>query len=217
MLALLWKDFLLEFRTKERLSSLFVLSLLIVLIFVFALSPQQIQGSEIEAALLWVTIVFAGMLSLQRAFLLEQERGCFSGLLLCPIDPGAIFLAKMLGNVLFLLIVELVVTPLSLAFFGVPFTRSLLALPVVLLLGTIGFAALGTLFSAIAVRTRAREVLLPIMLLPLLVPLLIAAVKVTSMILTGGEWAGVWFRVLIAFDIIFVVTGWLIFSHVVQE
>lgn len=217
MLALLWKDFLLEFRTKERLSSLFVLSLLIVLVFVFALSPQQIQGPEIEAALLWVTIVFAGMLSLQRAFLLEQERGCFSGLLLCPIDPGAIFLAKMLGNVFFLLVVELVVTPLSLAFFSVPFTRSLLALPVVLLLGTIGFAALGTLFSAIAVRTRAREVLLPIMLLPLLVPLLIAAVKVTSVVLSGGEWTGVWFRVLIAFDIIFVVTGWLIFSHVVQE
>jgi heme exporter protein B len=217
MLALLWKDFLLEFRTKERLSSLFVLSLLIVLIFVFALSPEQIQGPAIEAALLWVTIVFAGMLSLQRAFLLEQERGCFSGLLLCPIDPGSIFLAKMLGNVLFLLLVELVVTPLSLAFFGVPFTRSLLMLPVVLLLGTIGFAALGTLFSAIAVRTRAREVLLPIMLLPLLVPLLIAAVKVTSAVLTGGEWMGVWFRVLIAFDIIFVVTGWLIFSQVVQE
>jgi heme exporter protein B len=123
----------------------------------------------------------------------------------------------MLGNVLFLLLVEVVVAPLSLAFFGVPFSRSLLMLPVALLLGTVGFSALGTLFSAIAVRTRAREVLLPIMLLPLLVPLLIAAVKVTSAILTGGEWNGVWFRVLVAFDIIFVVTGWLIFSQVVQE
>ena len=217
MLALLWKDLLLEFRTKERISSLFVLSLLIVLVFVFALSPEQIQGPAIEAALLWITLVFAGMLSLQHAFLLEQERGCFSGLLLCPIDPGTLFLAKMLGNVLFLLLVEVVVAPLSLAFFGVSFSRSLLMLPVVLLLGTVGFSALGTLFAAIAVRTRAREVLLPIMLLPLLVPLLIAAVKVTSAILTGEEWNGVWFRVLIAFDIIFVVTGWLIFSQVVQE
>lgn len=217
MFALLWKDLLLEFRTKERISSLFVLSLLIVLVFVFALSPQQIQGPEVEAALLWVTLVFAGMLSLQRAFLLEQERGCFSGLLLTPIEPGTIFLAKMVSNILFLLLVEVIVTPLSLAFFGVPFTRSLLALPLVLLLGTIGFSALGTLFAAIAVRTRAREVLLPIMLLPLLIPLLIAAVKVTSAILTGGDWSGVWFRVLAAFDIIFVVTGWLIFSQVVQE
>ena len=105
MLALLWKDLLLEFRTKERISSLFVLSFLIVLVFVFALSPEQIQGPAIEAALLWVTLVFAGMLSLQRAFLLEQERGCFSGLLLTPIEPGTLFLAKMLGNVLFLLLV----------------------------------------------------------------------------------------------------------------
>jgi heme exporter protein B len=217
MLALLWKDLLLEFRTKERLSSLFVLSFLIVLIFVFALSPEQTQGPEIAAALLWVTLVFAGMLSLQRSFLLEQERACFSGLLLSPIDPGTLFLAKMLGNVLFLLLVEAVVAPLSLAFFGVPSSRSLLLLPLVLLLGTVGFSALGTLFSAIAVRTRAREVLLPIMLLPLLVPLLIAAVKVTGAALTGGEWHGVWFRVLIAFDIIFVVTGWLIFPQVVQE
>ena len=217
MLALLWKDLLLEFRTKERISSLFVLSLLIVLVFIFALSPEQIQGPGIEAALLWVTLVFAGMLSLQRSFLLEQERGCFSGLLLCPIDSGTLFLAKMLSNVLFLLLVEVIVAPLSLAFFGVPFSRSLLMLPVVLLLGTVGFSALGTLFAAIAVRTRAREVLLPIMLLPLLVPLLIAAVKVTSAVLTGEEWNGVWFRVLIAFDIIFVVTGWLIFSQVVQE
>ena len=217
MLALLWKDLLLEFRTKERISSLFVLSLLIVLVFVFALSPQQIQGPEIEAALLWVTLVFAGMLSLQRAFLLEQERGCFSGLLLTPIEPGTLFLAKMLSNVLFLLLVEVIVAPLSLAFFGVPFTRSLLGLPVGLLLGTVGFSALGTLFAAIAVRTRAREVLLPIMLLPLLTPLLIAAVKVTSAVLTGEEWTGVWFRVLLSFDIIFVVTGWLIFSQVVQE
>jgi|SRR5581483_2122728 len=217
MLALLWKDLLLEFRTKERISSLFVLSLLIVLVFVFALSPQQIRGPEIEAALLWVTLVFAGMLSLQRAFLLEQERGCFSGLLLTPIEPGTLFLAKMLSNVLFLLLVEVIVAPLSLAFFGVPFTRSLIVLPVGLLLGTVGFSALGTLFAAIAVRTRAREVLLPVMLLPLLVPLLIAAVKVTSAVLTGEDWTGVWFRVLLSFDIIFVVTGWLIFSQVVRE
>ena len=217
MLALLWKDLLLEFRTKERISSLFVLSFLIVLIFVFALSPEQIQGPEIEAALLWVSLVFAGMLSLQRSFLLEQERGCFSGLLLSPIDPGTLFLAKMLSNVLFLLLVEIVVAPLSLAFFAVPFSRSLFMLPIVLLLGTVGFSALGTLFAAIAVRTRAREVLLPVMLLPLLVPLLIAAVKVTSSVLTGEEWNEVWFRVLIAFDIIFVVSGWLIFSQVVQE
>src|SRR5215510_1969295 len=170
MWALLWKDVQLELRTKERLSSLFVLALLIVLVFVFALSPEQAQGPEIEAALLWVTLLFAGMLSLQRAFLIEQERGCLSGLLLCPFDPGTLFLAKLLGNALFLVLVEAIVTPLTLVLLGVRFSWQLLALPLVLLLGIVGFSALGTLFAAIAVRTGAREVFLPLMLLPLLVP-----------------------------------------------
>lgn len=217
MWALLWKDVLLELRTKERVSSLFVFALLIVLIFVFALSPEQIQRPEVGAALLWVTLLFAGMLGLQRAFLIEQERGCLSGLLLCPFEPGTLFLAKLLGNVLFLGLVEAAVTPLTLVLLRMPWSWSLLALPLVLLLGIVGFSALGTLFAAIAVRTRAREVLLPLMLLPLLVPVLIAAVKVTGALLAGEVWMGVWVRVLLAFDVIFVVTGWLIFSQVVQE
>ena len=217
MWALLWKDIRLEFRTKERISSLFVLALLIVLVFIFALSPQQARGPEVAAALLWVTLLFAGMLSIQRAFLIEQERGCFSGLLLCPIEPGTLFFAKLLGNVLFLVLVQMVMTPITLLFLGLPFSWSLLGLPLVLLLGIIGFSALGTLITAMAVRTRAHEVLLPLMLLPLLVPLLIAAVKVTTALLADAPWTGVWLRVLLAFDVIFVVTGWLIFSQVVQE
>jgi heme exporter protein B len=217
MWAILWKDVLLELRTKERVSSLFVLALLIVLIFIVALGPERGRGPEIGAAVLWVTLIFAGMLGLQRAFLIEQERGCLSGLLLCPIEPGTLFLAKLTGNILFLALVEAIATPLTLILLKVPLSWPLLALPVVLLLGIIGFAALGTLFAAISVRTRAREVLLPVMLLPLLIPLLIAAVKVTAALLAGTAWTGVWLRVLVAFDVIFVVTGWLIFSQVVQE
>ena len=217
MWALLWKDVLLEFRTKDRLSSLLVLAVLVILVFVFALSPEQTRTPEVGAALLWVALLFAGMLGLQRAFLIEQERGCFTGLLLCPIDPGEVFLAKFFGNVLFLLLVEVIVTPLTLILLGVRFSWSLLALPFVLLAGIVGFAALGTLLSAIAVRTRAREVLLPVMLLPLLVPLLIASVKTTAAVLADLAWTGVWLRVLLAFDIIFVVTGWLIFAQVVKE
>jgi len=217
MWALLWKDVRLELRTKERVSSLFVLALLIVFVFVFALSPEQAQRPEVGAALLWVALLFAGMLSLQRAFLIEQERGCLFGLLLSPFDPGTLFLAKLVGNVLFLVLVQAVVTPLTLLLLGARFSWSLLALPLVLLLGIVGFSALGTLFAAIAVRTRAREVLLPLMLLPLLVPLLIAAVKVTGALLAGADWSGVWLRVLLAFDVIFVVTGWLIFAQVVRE
>jgi heme exporter protein B len=215
MWPLLWKDLRLELRTKERISSLFVLALLIVLVFIFALNPEQVRHPEIGAALLWVAPLFAGMLSLQRAFLIEQERGCFSGLLLCPLST--LFLAKLVGNALFLVLVEAIVIPLTLVLLGVQWSWSLLMLPVVVLLGVIGFSALGTLFAAIAVRTRAREVLLPLMLLPLLVPLLIGAVKVTGALLAGAEWPGVWLRVLLAFDVIFVVTGWLMFAQVVRE
>ncbi|MEW6298436.1 MAG: heme exporter protein CcmB [Thermodesulfobacteriota bacterium] len=217
MWALLWKDVRLELRTKERLASLFVLALLIVFVFVFALSPERLRSPEVSAALLWVALVFAGMLGLQRAFLVEQERGCLSGVLLCPFDPGAVFLAKFLGNVLSLTLVSVLVTPVTLLSLEVRFSWSLLALPAVVLLGIIGFSAVGTLFAAMAVRTRAREVLLPVMLLPLLTPLLIAAVEVTGAVLAGAAWPGVWVRVLLAFDVIFVITGWLIFSQIVRE
>ena len=180
MWAILWKDLLLELRTKERVSSLLVLAILIILVFVFALTPEQLKRPAFGSAFLWVALVFAGMLSVQRAFILEQERNCFAGLLLCPIDPGHVFLAKFLSNVFFLILVEVIVMPLTIALLGIPFSFALLGLPLVLLLGIIGFSALGTLFSAIAVRTRAREIILPLMLLPLLVPLLIAAVNVTG-------------------------------------
>lgn len=217
MWALLWKDIRLELRTRERIASLFVLALLIVLVFVFALSPERLRSPDVSAALLWVALVFAGMSSLQRAFLIEQERGCFSGVLLCPFDAGTVFLAKFAGNVLFLMLVQVLVTPLTLVFLEVQLSWSLVALPLVVLLGIIGFSAIGTLFAAMAVRTRAREVLLPVLLLPLLTPLLIAAVKVTSAVLAGVAWPGVWLRVLLAFDVLFVIIGWLIFSQVVQE
>ena len=217
MWALLWKDVLLELRTKERISSLFVLAFLIIVIFIFALNPEQARRPEIGAAALWVTLLFAGMLSLQRGFLIEQERGCLSGLLLTPIDSGTLFLAKFLGNVLFLSVVEIIITPITLLLLGAVWSSALLMLPLVELLGIIGFSSLGTLFSAIAVRTRAREVLLPVMLLPLLIPLLIASVEMTGALLAGARPPEVWLRVLLAFDVVFVVTGWLIFGQVVRE
>lgn len=217
MWAILWKDVRLELRTKERMASFFVLAVLIVLVFVFALGPEQAENPAIGAALVWVGLLFAGMLSLQRTFLIEQERSCLSGLLLCPFDPSELYLAKLLGNICFLAIVEALVVPITIAFLGLPVSWSLFALPLVLLLGIIGFSALGTLFAAMASRTRAREVLFPLLLLPLLVPLLLASVSVTEALLTGGDWTGIWLRVLIAFDVVFVVTGWLIFAQVVYE
>ncbi len=217
MWVLLWKDLRIELRTKEGLSSLLVLGLLIILVFAFALGPERVQAEELGAALLWVALLFAGMLGIQRAFLIEQERGCFSGLLLCPLERSTIFLAKMLGNLLFLALVQVALIPVAVLFLGLPAVRAFLFLPPVLFLGLLGFSALGTLFSAIAIKIRAREVMLPLLLLPLLVPLILAAVKVSSAVLAGTGWGGVWLRILIAFDVVFVVAGWLLFEEVVQE
>ncbi len=217
MWALLWKDLRIELRTKEGISSLLVLGLLIILVFAFALGPEQVQGEEMGAALLWVALLFAGMLGIQRAFLIEQERGCFSALLLCPVDRSTIFLAKMMGNLLFLALVQVALIPLAVLFLGLPATRVCLFLPPVLFLGLLGFSALGTLFSAIAIKTRAREIMLPLLLFPLLVPLILAAVKVSSAVLAGTGWGGVWLRILVAFDVVFVVAGWLLFEEVLQE
>ena len=134
MWAIVWKDIQLELRTKERLASFFVLAVLIVLVWIFALGPQQARDPHVGAAVLWVGLLFAGMLSLQRSFLIEQERGCLSGLLLCPIAPSDIFVAKLLGNIVFLSLVQAIVVPITIVLCGLPVSWSLLGLPLIVLL-----------------------------------------------------------------------------------
>lgn len=217
MWAIVWKDLRLEMRTRERVSSLLVMAVLIVVVFVAAVGPEHLQRPDLGAALIWVALVFAGLVSVQRAFTLEQERNCLDGVLLTPLSTGRLFFAKLLGNVVVLSVVQAVVVPLTLALLGLRSAPTLAGLPVVLLLGIAGFSALGTLFGAVAARTRMREIVLPLLLLPLLVPLLLAAVNVTGALLAGQVWTGVWLRVLIAFDVVFIVSGWLLFGFVVRE
>lgn len=217
MWAIVWKDLRLEMRTRERVSSLLVMAVLIVVVFVAAVGPERLQRPAFGAALIWVALVFAGLVSVQRAFTLEQERNCLDGVLLTPLSTGRLFFAKLLGNVVVLSVVQAAVVPLTLALLGIRAAPTLAGLPVVLLLGITGFSALGTLFGAVATRTRMREIVLPLLLLPLLVPLLLAAVNVTGALLAGQVWTGVWLRVLIAFDVVFIVSGWLLFGFVVRE
>lgn len=217
MWAVVWKDLRLEMRTGERVSSLLVMAVLIVVVFVAAVGPERLQRPDLGAALIWVALVFAGLVSVQRAFTLEQERNCLDGVLLAPLSPGRLFFAKLLGNVVVLSVVQAAVVPLTLALLDIRAAPTLAGLPFVLLLGIAGFSALGTLFGAVAARTRMREIVLPLLLLPLLVPLLLAAVNVTGALLAGQVWTGVWLRVLIAFDVVFIVSGWLMFGFVVRE
>jgi len=214
---ILHKDLMLELRTREALSGLIVLVLLILLTFTFAFDPEGAGGAA--PAVQWVTFIFAGLMAIQRVFLLERENGAWYGLLLSPIDRGAIFVAKMVSNVIVLGVAQLVLLALLALFIGIPVSTAPLALLLVNVLGLVGFSALATLFAAISVRVRAREMLLPLLVLPLLVPLVICAVEASRIVMAGGTVAsaGPWLRVLATFDVIFSVAGWMIFEQLVQE
>lgn len=214
---ILHKDLVLELRTREALSGLVVLMLLILLTFAFAMDPES--AGDAGPAVQWVTFVFAGLMAIQRAFLVERENGAWYGLLLCPIDRGAIFVAKMASNVIVLGAAQVVLVLLMALLLGTSVFASPLALLFVNILGLVGFAALATLFAAISVRLRAREMMLPLLVLPLLVPLVICAVEASRVVMHGGSLAsaGAWIRVLATFDVIFSVAGWMIFEQLVQE
>ncbi len=167
--------------------------------------------------MLWVTFTFAGMLGLNRSFILEKDKGCLEGLLLAPVDRSAIYFGKMLGNLIFMSVVEAIVLPIFWVLFNPPLFSP--ALVLVIVLGTLGFAGVGTLFSAIAVHTRAREVMLPILLFPIVVPLMIAAVKITGGLLDGQPLSEMrnWLNLLVGFDIIFLTVSYMTFDYVVEE
>jgi heme exporter protein B len=218
VLAIVAKDVAAELRTREMLSSMFVFSLIVILIFNFAFDLRAENQKTLAPGVLWVAIAFAGMLGLSRSFIMEKDRGSLEGLLLTPVDRSAIYLGKMLGNVLFITVVEIMILPIFMVLFNLP-ADVLPPLFGVMILGTIGFAGVGTLFSAIAVHTRAREVLLPILLFPVVIPVLLAAVKLTAAILDGVPFAEVrnWFSLLVAFDLIFLALSFILFDYVMEE
>ncbi|MHB0868930.1 MAG: heme exporter protein CcmB [Chloroflexota bacterium] len=217
VLAIVGKDVASELRTREVLSSMFVFALLVIVIFNFAFELRVENNEAVAPGVLWVAIIFAGMLGLNRSFITEKDRGCMEGLLLCPVDRSTIYLGKMVGNLLFMGAMEAIILPIYAAFFNLPILNPRLLL--IVLLGTLGFAAVGTLFSAVAVHTRTREVMLPVLLLPVAVPVLVAAVKATGEILASTPPAnpGPWLAVLIGFDVIFLTTAFLTFEYVFQE
>lgn len=217
-LAILMKDVRIEWRTRESLASVFVLGVLLLVVFSVAHDPEPEAAPALAPAVLWVTFVFTGLLGIQRGFLLERENDCLAGLLSAPLDPAAIYAGKLAANVVLLGVTQAVVVPLVGLFLHLDLWPVLAGLALVLALGNLGFAALATLFAAIAARTRAREVMLPLLLLPLLVPLLIGSVEATRAVLAGGLAAARdGLTVLAAFDVIFTVAGWLLFAYVVRD
>jgi heme exporter protein B len=212
------KDLRLEARSRERIISMLTFAVLVAVVFSFALDPT-VRARSVAGAMLWVTVLFAGLLGLGRSFGLELEQDALTGVLLAPVDRGALFLGKVIANLALLLATEAVIFPVYALFFQLSYVGQLGGLLVVVFLASVGFIVLGTLFSAMTSSTRLGETMLPVLLLPLLIPVVIYAAGATQRLILGRPFAEVSgsVRVLLAFDIVFVIVATLLFSSVVEE
>ena len=216
--AIIWKDLTTERRSKAGFNAVAFLGVLILLLFGFALGPDTEALRSAAAGALWLAILFAGVLAFNRSYQLELDGAALEPLLLYPAPRWTIFAGKFVANLLFVLLLELIVVPVAIILFQVKSGAGWLPAIGVNVLGTIGFVALGTFYASMASRSRAREVLLPLLLFPMLVPVLLASTGASSSLLAGNPMrdAGAWVQLLTAFDVIFVVASFLAFDHVIE-
>jgi len=217
--SVVWKDLLVERRSKETLNALTFFSLLLLFVFQFALGPDRERLAAALPGLLWLGFVLAGLLGLGRTFVLERENDCWEGLILAPGDKSAIYVGKLAANVTLMLVVEGLILLLFAVFFNVDLGPALAGLSLVMILGTVGLAAVGTLFAAMTAQVRARELLFPVLLLPVQLPVLLGTVKATEAVLLGEPLgaAGHWLGLLAAADVIYIVTGLLTFDFLLES
>jgi heme exporter protein B len=215
--AIIWKDLVAELRSRELFGAMLVFALLVILIFNFALELDIRTRETVTSGVLWVTFAFAGTLGLNRSMAVEKDQGCLDGLLLVPVDRSAIYFGKVIGNLVIMLLVEAIVLPLYSVLYNINlFQPGLLA---VILLGSIGYVAVGTLLSSMAVHARTRDMLLPILLFPVVLPVLVSAVKASNGFLQGFEMSEIWpwLNLLIVYDVIFIAIAFMVFDYVVEE
>lgn len=215
--AIARKDLLLELRNRDIVVSLVVFSMLVLIIFNFAIELTPVNVAVVGPGILWVAIAFAGVIGLSRSFVLEKDRDALDGLMLAPISRDGLFLGKALGNFIFMLAAQAVLVPLFAALFAVDILRP--ETGVIAAMTTLGFAGAGTLFAAMAVNTRSRDIMLPVLFLPVISPLLIAAVEATAEVASGGGWGGSsrWIQIIAVFDAVFVAGGALLFHYVLED
>lgn len=217
LLTIARKDFLLELRNRDILVSLVVFAMLVLIIFNFAIELTAVNLDALGPGILWVAIAFAGVIGLNRTFVLEKDHDALDGLMLAPVSRDTIFLGKALGSMGFILLSELVIFPVFAALFGVDILR--LETLAVALLTSLGLAAAGTVFGAMAVSTRSREIMLPVLFLPVISPVLIGAVEATARVASGASWSAVsqWLQIIAVFDLVFVVAGVFLFQYVLED
>jgi heme exporter protein B len=218
-LAIATKDARVEWRSRTALQSALVFAVLVLVIFNFARDAATVPADLLAPSVLWVTVAFASVIALNRAFAMEQSQGALDALLLAPVSRSAVFVGKYLANLGFVLLVEALTVPVFVLFFNVDLSRALVPIAGLLLLATIGFVAVGTVLSAMTVRTRFAELMLPVLLLPFLVPPVVGAVQLTARILASrplSELAG-WLKLLAAFDVVFFTLSLLLFEATLDE
>ena len=215
--SIVWKDLVAELRSRELVAAMLVFALLIILIFNFTIELQPDLRMTITPGVLWVTLAFAGTLGLNRSMAIEKDRGCLDGLLLAPVDRSAIYFGKAISNLAFMLIMAVIVLPVYSLLYNINILK--LGLFLVVFLGSTGYAAIGTLLASMAVQTRTRDVLLPVLLFPVIIPILLAAVRATGGFLQDLPISEIlpWLNILIGFDVIFIVVAFLVFEFVVEE
>jgi heme exporter protein B len=217
-LIVAWKDLVVERRSKETLNALLFFALALLFIFQFALDADRERLAVVLPGLLWLAFILSGVLGLGRVFLVERENDCWEGLLLAPGDKSAIYLGKLAGSLVLMFTVEAIVLALFALFFNLDLAPVLPGLALVIALGTLGFSAVGTLFAAMTAQVRARELLFPVLLLPVLVPVLLATVKITDALLSRTPLSEVahWLTLLAAADVIYLVIGLLTFDFILE-
>jgi heme exporter protein B len=219
VLAILIKDLRMEWRTRELFTSMFVFTVIVIVVFNFAIGADPELIREVAPGVLWVALLFATVLGLQRAVQMESEEDCLQGVLLALGDRSALFVAKTLVNMCYLLVVALGALPLLNIWFQVDLSARPGALGLVLILGILGLSLVGTLFAMISVNTKTRGLRLPLLFLPISVPVTIAAVYATTALVRGGKLADItdYLTLMGVFDIVFFVLSILVFDYVVEE
>lgn len=217
--AVFRKDMLIELRTKDTLNSMLFFGVVVLVIFNFALASLRESIRPAVPGILWVAFAFSGTLGLNRMFASEKENGCLQGLLMIPVDRGTIYFGKMLAASVFMLLSEIIMFVFTLVFFNLTVWHEIPYLILVFLIGTLGFTAVGTLLSAIAVNTKLREVLLPLILFPVILPILVNAVEATNIILNTTEYGALRLPLTImsAFTIVFGTISYLLFDYVLED
>jgi len=217
--AIVWKDLITELKTRELFSSMFIFSLLVIIIFIFSINLSIVKASEVGPGVLWVAFLFSGTIGLNRSFVMEKENDCLQGLLLAPVDRTVLYFGKLFSNFIFLLIMEAFILPLFMIFFNIDLISHLLPLLYVIFLGTLGFCAIGTLLSSLSANLKTRDIMLPILLYPLMIPIVIGSVKMTEQVLAGEPLSDMmnWVSLILCFDIIYIAVSIMTIDFVLEE